>query len=406
MISIGMRSFPNSMTRSTSSPVVARQNMISARSSRASRQARRSFRIMFSRYAPEGFGRAREVERHAGVRPVQLGRFDESLGSVDRERMKPCQEIRRLQQVQIAARGRLRQRDVAPDFGLVQELSESVAGGERQSAKVRQRGYGGQLKQVAFQISSYVAVEPDVSFAVFAHLKRRRRESAAPRRRAPVFGRARLFRKQVAPVRVAGGEQLFPHAAPSQSHPLAPRHGPQREIARSVRQRLRHARHERQIRRPGDEKAPRLALAVYRAFHGVEQRRLSLNFVKRYGALAFQKGVRIAPRHVRDVQIIEREEIPLSRHQLARKRAFPRLPRPRDDHRGHGAQTLFDAFGCQSWECKIIHAVNDNRSRRELQFSARRERSERRKPPAIRRPFHLGGICGYGEKRESGETKS
>ena len=54
-----------------------------------------------------------QVERHADVAPVDLGRLDQALGTVDRIGRQPHEEERGLQQVEPSVHGRLGQRHVA-----------------------------------------------------------------------------------------------------------------------------------------------------------------------------------------------------------------------------------------------------------------------------------------------------
>ena len=70
-----------------------------------------------------------EMERDSGVGPVELGRLDEALGAVDGKGGDPDQQVRRFEQVEIAAHRRLRQGYVTAKLGLVDELAEPVARG-------------------------------------------------------------------------------------------------------------------------------------------------------------------------------------------------------------------------------------------------------------------------------------
>src|SRR5207249_4033605 len=74
-----------------------------------------------------GLGRAAQVQGQARVAPVELGGFDEALGAVHRVRWYPDQQVRRLEQVEVPVHGGLRQRHVAGQLGLVDELTQTQA---------------------------------------------------------------------------------------------------------------------------------------------------------------------------------------------------------------------------------------------------------------------------------------
>ena len=255
--------------------------------------------------------------------------------------------------------GRLRQRRVAPQFGLVDELTEPQRGGAHQAPEVRQRGDGGERLQVAFEIGGQVAVEPHRPLAGGLHAQGRHRKAAAAGQVAPIVRLAGLRGHQIAPLRLRRCQQLFPDAAAAESPQLAPRHRPQGEVARAAGERLRHPAHEEQVRRAAEQELPRPAAAVDGPLDGQQQIGSALHLVQGDWFGAAHQRLRVAPRRVQHVQVVQRPEPPPARREVLRQRALADLPRPGHHHRGHHVQAVAQAAGDVPGKRIGIHAVND-----------------------------------------------
>ena len=217
------------------------------------------------------------MQRHPGVAPVELRSLDQPLGPADRIGGKPHQQIRRLQQVEIAAYRRLREGDIAAKLRLVHQVSRAEAGGTHEPAEVGQRRDRGEALEVPLQVGAHVAVEPDGPLPIRPKMESRQGEPSATGKRTPVLGLIQLRSHQIEPLLIGGIQQLFPDAPEPEAPLLPPGHRPQRQVARPARKRLGHLAHQEQIGRTGEEELPRPAVPVYVSLHLVEKIGLTLD---------------------------------------------------------------------------------------------------------------------------------
>ena len=212
-----------------------------------------------------------EVQRQAGIAPVEFRQLADPLAVIGRVRRKANEQIRRFEQVEVAVHRGLRQRNVPAEPRLIDDLAQLQACGAHEAAKVRQRGDRREPLKVAFEVGLHVPVEPDAPLQVRFLVDGGDREAAPACQASPVLRPVWLSRHEVEPLVIAGTHELFPDPAPTESPLLAPRHRPQTQIARASCQRLGNPSHEQQIRRSRQEEPARLSLPVDHAFHGVEQ---------------------------------------------------------------------------------------------------------------------------------------
>jgi hypothetical protein len=82
---------------------------------------------------------------------------------------------------------RLRQRDVARQLRLVDELAEAQASCPHETAEIGQRRDRGEVLEVALQVRAHVAFEPDRPLLGRPQVKGRGRKAATASQRAPVL---------------------------------------------------------------------------------------------------------------------------------------------------------------------------------------------------------------------------
>ena len=102
-----------------------------------------------------------EVQRQAGIAPVELRQLADPLAPIGRVRGKANEQIRRFEQVEVAVHRGLRQRNVPAEPRLIDDLAQLQACGAHEAAKVRPRGDRREPLKVAFEVGLHVPVEPD-----------------------------------------------------------------------------------------------------------------------------------------------------------------------------------------------------------------------------------------------------
>jgi hypothetical protein len=103
---------------------------------------------------------AREKDRQPRIRPEDFGGLHQSLRSSGCIWGEASEQVRRLHQIDVPVRRRLRQPRVSPDFRLIEQLSGLWRKQMQQVAEVDQRGDLRQLAQVALQIGKDVSFPP------------------------------------------------------------------------------------------------------------------------------------------------------------------------------------------------------------------------------------------------------
>jgi len=99
----------------------------------------------------------------AAICPEQLWRLDERGRWVGGKRSNARNQATGLQQVQIPVRGRMTERRVARQVGLVENLAGALRGQHHDSLKIGQAGDGAQLAQIPLQISLHIRREPQAA---------------------------------------------------------------------------------------------------------------------------------------------------------------------------------------------------------------------------------------------------
>ena len=300
-------------------------------------------------------------ESHVG--PIQLWRLNQALGPVHRVGRQPDDLVGRLEQVEPAVHGRLREGDVATEFGLVQELPHPQCRRAHQPPEVRQAADGCQRLQVALEVRPHVAVEPDRAVRIGPEIQRGRRVATAPGERSPVDRRLRGPAEEREPLGVGCREELLPPAAPPLPALLAARHRPEGEIRGTSRKRFRHLAHEKQVRGPGEQEAPGDAVAVDRPLHGEQQIGFALHLVEGHRSGTADQDLGVAACGIEHVEIIEGGVATGGAGQVLGKRALPGLPGAGHDDRRHDPQPVHQRSTHQPRQC--THGVDVNHSRRE-----------------------------------------
>lgn len=119
---------------------------------------------------------------------------------------------------------------------------------------------------------------------------------------------------------------------------FSPGHGPEREVARTTGQRLRHLPHQEHVGRAGEQEAPGTAVAIDGTLDRGQQSRFALDLVERERVLAAQQGFRIAARGIAYVEVVERAVAPFARYELFDQGALAGLPCTGEQHGRHDAQ--------------------------------------------------------------------
>src|SRR5262245_45907075 len=127
--------------------------------------------------------------------------------------------------------GWLRKRHIAAELGLVDELAHPKASRTHQPTEIGQRADRCKILQITLEISADVAIEPDTPIRCVGELQRRRRETSALGKRAPILGTVLLGSQQFPPFGIGRSEQLFPSTTLSKAMLLAPGHRPERQVA-------------------------------------------------------------------------------------------------------------------------------------------------------------------------------
>ena len=136
-----------------------------------------------------------------------------------------------------------------------------------------------EILEIAFKVGADIAVEPDRPLPVGAEMEGRSRKASPSCQSLPVFRFGVVVTEHLTPRRILRRQQLRPQPPPASPRLLATRHRPEREIARPPGERLRHAAHQKEVRRTGEEEPPRHALLVDRPLDRPEEKGLALHLV-------------------------------------------------------------------------------------------------------------------------------
>src|SRR5262249_25052247 len=154
-------------------------------------------------------------------------------------------------------------------------------------------------------------------------------------------------------------EQFLPQTAATEAELLATGHGPEREVARPASERFRDLPHQQQVRGSREEVAARTALTIDGSLHGTHELGCALDLVEGDWLRTAQQRIRIAPRSVGGVEVVERQVSPRPVHELSRERALPRLSRTGEHDRWHHPQPVLQARLDETWPVRLFHGVND-----------------------------------------------
>ena len=302
----------------------------------------------------------RQVKRQPSVCPIELRGLDEPFRAVGGVRRKPDQQVRRLQQVQVAADGLLGKGRVAPQLGLVDQSSEPHGGRAHHPPEIGQRGDPRLGLEVAFQIGADIPVKPPSTRRVGLAHQRGHRKASPPRERTPVFRFAGLLRDGRGPLRIGDPQEIRPPSARSESTLFPAGHGPQREIARPASQRFGNPPHQQEVGRPRQQEPARRPGRVHGPLHRGKDSRNPLHLVQDHRLGAEQQPFRIALSRLHDVQIVEGEIPARTRREFAPERCLPGLPRAGDDDRGRLAEVCQKRLPDGSRQGMVHFYLGDN----------------------------------------------